>query len=85
MSTASKGRAFEHEVRHLLEAAGFSVIRGAGSKGELLGEKVDLVASKMTRENEYKVWITLLGLQCKVCRRRVKSVNTAAFAAEEIK
>jgi Holliday junction resolvase len=71
MSTASKGRAFEHEIRELLRGAGFSVIRGAGSKGELLEEKVDLVATRMTRENEYRVWITLLGLQCKVRRKRL--------------
>lgn len=66
MSTATKGRAFEHEIRHLLEAAGFSVIRGAGSKGEFLGEKVDLVATKQTQQNEFRVFLTIIGVQCKV-------------------
>lgn len=66
LSTASKGRAFEHQIRNLFREAGFSVIRGAASKGELLDEKVDLVASKQTRENEFTVFLTIVGVQCKV-------------------
>lgn len=66
MSTATKGRAFEHEIRNLLRSAGFSVIRGAGSKGELLEEKADLVATKLTSQNEYKAFLTIVGVQCKV-------------------
>lgn len=66
MSTASKGRAFEHEIRQLFRDAGYSVVRGAGSKGELLEEKVDLVCTKTTRQNEYKVLLTIVGVQCKV-------------------
>lgn len=66
MSKASKGRAFEHEIRHLFESAGFSVIRGAGSKGEMLNEKVDLVCTKTTPRNGYKVFLLVVGVQCKV-------------------
>ena len=35
MNTASRGRALEHEVRELFRQAGWSVVRGAGSKEEL--------------------------------------------------
>lgn len=47
MSTARKGRAFEHEIRKLFKEAKFSVMRGAGSKGELFGNKVDLIATAL--------------------------------------
>jgi len=68
MSTASKGRRFEHEIREMFRQAGFSVIRGAGSKGELLNEKVDLVATKASRVSQFKVLLTIVGVQCKVKR-----------------
>ena len=71
MSTASRGRALEHEIRAIFEAAGFSVIRGAGSKGEVNWgdgpEKVDLLATRVTDELERKIYI--VGLQCKLKRR----------------
>lgn len=85
MSNASKGRAFEHEIRNLLRDAGFSVIRGAGSKGELLDEKVDLVATKLTRENEYVVYLGVIGVQCKVKKRPKQSEwkrNAELYAKE---
>ena len=66
MSAASKGRRFEHEIRELFRQAGFSVIRGAGSKGELFEEKVDLVATKATKASQVKVLLTVIGVQCKV-------------------
>lgn len=69
MNTATKGRAFEHEVRTLFEAAGYSVIRGAGSKGECLKEKTDLVCTKETRQNQFKVYLTIVCVQCKVKKR----------------
>jgi len=43
VSDRGKGRKFEHEIRHILEAGGFSVVRGANSKGEFFGDKVDLI------------------------------------------
>jgi Holliday junction resolvase len=70
VSTATKGRSFEHEIRELFRAAGYSVIRGAGSKGELFENKVDLVASRITRENEFRTYLTIVGIQCKAKRRR---------------
>ena len=67
MSTAAKGRAFEHEVRKLFEDAGYSVIRGAGSKGLFDTPegtvKADLIASKRGTKNRYEVQI--IALQCK--------------------
>lgn len=70
MNTAAKGRSFEAEIRELFRNAGYSVIRGAASKGELFENKVDLVASRITRENEFKTYLTIVGIQCKVKRRR---------------
>ena len=53
MSNASRGRALEHDVRHIFEREGYSVIRGAASKGffdSISGVvKPDLVASKVDR------------------------------------
>jgi Holliday junction resolvase len=72
VSSASRGRALEHEIRELLRGAGYSVIRGAGSKGELDLDggpvKVDLVATKITGQLEREIFI--VGLQCKLRRRR---------------
>ncbi len=69
MSHYSKGTAFECTIRKLFEDAGFSVIRGAGSKGTLLKEKVDLVATRLTPQNEQRVMLTIIGCQCKVRAR----------------
>ena len=72
MSTASRGRALEHELRALLRAAGYSVIRGAGSKGETdLGAgpwKTDLLATKTTPGLERDIYI--VAVQCKLHRRK---------------
>jgi Holliday junction resolvase len=64
MNTARKGRRFEHEIINLLKGAGFSVVRGAGSKGEWRGQKVDLVFSKETDKTTYTV-VVMGGIQCK--------------------
>ncbi len=66
MSNVHKGRRFEYEIQHMFEEAGFSVMRGAGSKGMLLEEKVDLICTKETTGNEFKVFLTIVGIQCKV-------------------
>jgi len=68
MNASHKGRHFEHEIRELFRQ-GYSVIRGAGSEGEMLQEKVDLIATKETALNEYKVLLTLVGVQCKARRK----------------
>jgi Holliday junction resolvase len=65
MSTAHVGRAFEYEIRNLFRDAGFSVVRGAGSKGEFCEEKVDLVASRLTRAKDQKVYLQVITAQCK--------------------
>lgn len=69
MSNASRGRAFEHEVRSMLEAQGYSVTRGAGSKGHFDSPegkvKADLIASKTDRVNRT---IQLILVQCKLSR-----------------
>lgn len=65
MSDHGKGRNLEYEIRDLFKTAGYSVMRGAGSKGMMLEEKVDLICSKETRENEFTVFLTVIGVQCK--------------------
>jgi len=65
VSRASKGRAFEYEIRQLFERAGFSVVRGAASKGWFLREKVDLVASRETLNGKDRVDLIVVGIQCK--------------------
>jgi Holliday junction resolvase len=71
MSTATRGRALEHEIRELLRRAGYSVTRGAGSKGELdldgCPMKVDLIATKTGGQLERQLFI--VGVQCKLRRR----------------
>ncbi len=71
MSTAAKGRRLEHEVKRLFEDAGYSVTRGAGSKGNFDTPsgivKADLIASKRGRDNRYDVQVILM--QCKVARK----------------
>lgn len=70
MSSASIGADFEREVRSLLEGAGFSVMRGAGSKGQFDSPegvvKPDLIASKRGRSRKYDMQIILI--QCKTRR-----------------
>lgn len=67
MNTARKGRALEHSVRALLEADGWQVIRGAGSKGMVADWKADLLATKWTDQTKRELWIAVL--QCKVNKR----------------
>lgn len=67
MNTAQKGANLERYIRQLLEADGWSVIRGAASKGEALGWKADLVASKYTDEAKREVWLAIM--QMKVRKR----------------
>lgn len=60
----NKGTAFERELKQLLEANGYSVMRGAGSKGQVFNEKADLIATKTTPYNTKSAH--LLIIQCKV-------------------
>lgn len=65
MNTAKKGATLERYIRHLLETDGWSVIRGAGSKGEALGWKADLVATKYTDETRREVWLAIMQMKVK--------------------
>jgi Holliday junction resolvase len=67
VSRYARGRALEWEVRAIFEAAGWSVIRGAGSKGEVDGMKADLVASRRGTKNADDIYIVVL--QAKRSRR----------------
>ena len=62
------GRSLEYEVANLFREAGWDIIRGAGSKGDIaIGKgdrfKADLVVSKETPTNTREVWIVCM--QCK--------------------
>ena len=59
MSRYHAGRALEYEVKDLFAKAGWASIRGAGSKGEIDGYKVDLVFSKRSSQNESVVYLVL--------------------------
>lgn len=48
MTKYKQGVAVEYEVKKLFESAGWSVIRGAGSKGKWADFKPDLIATKET-------------------------------------
>lgn len=67
MNTAKKGADLERYIQQLLEADGWSVIRGAASKGEALKWKADLVATKYTDETKREVWMAIM--QMKVRKR----------------
>ncbi|MFB3916092.1 MAG: hypothetical protein ACE14M_05150 [Terriglobales bacterium] len=67
MNTARKGRRLEHEIRQIFRDAGYSVMRGASSKGELCGCAVDLIATRLTKDTDYTVYV--VGLQCKAKKR----------------
>ena len=88
MSTASRGRALEHEIRELFREKGWSVVRGAGSKGEFADWKCDLVASRVTAENDRKVYLAVVLAQCKLKGRKRPKVlksNDRLLTAERRK
>lgn len=70
MSNAAKGRALEHAIRNLFRSDGWSVVRGAGSKGTFDCAsgivKPDLIATKRGTGNAYSIQIILL--QCKAVK-----------------
>jgi Holliday junction resolvase len=59
MSNYRAGRNLEYHVKALFEADGWQSIRGAGSKGEIDGYKVDLVFSKRSSQHESIVYLVL--------------------------
>jgi len=62
VSRYARGRSLEYEVAALFRSAGYSIIRGSSSKGEVAGFKVDLVASKVGQDQR-TVYIVVM--QCK--------------------
>lgn len=60
MTNYRKGRNLEYEITNVLKKAGWSVMRGAGSKGEVDGYKCDIVASKRGNKYNDKVYIVLM-------------------------
>jgi Holliday junction resolvase len=63
-SNYHRGRALEYEIKHLFEAAGWSVVRGSSSKGKFADMKPDLVASRRMRSN--KKYVLMVLAQCKL-------------------
>lgn len=59
MAKYHAGRRLEYVVKDLFEKDGWSSIRGAGSKGEIDGYKVDLVFSKRSAQHESVVYLVL--------------------------
>lgn len=74
MTAYARGAAFERELINLLEANGFSCMRGAGSKGKIFGEKTDIVATKGTPFSEKTAHIIII--QCKT-KKRASEKQTA--------
>ena len=60
MSNYAAGRGLEYELKSLFESAGWSVLRGSSSKGEVLEFKADLVASKFTDKIKRTAYIVLV-------------------------
>jgi len=65
MNTAKKGADLERYIRQLFEADGWSVVRGASSKGEVLDWKADLVATKYTAQTKREVWMAIMQMKVK--------------------
>ena len=65
MNTARKGANLERYIRQLFEADGWSVLRGAASKGEVLDWKADLVATKYTDETKREAWLAIMQMKVK--------------------
>ena len=86
MSTASRGRALEHEAKKMLEADGWSVMRGAGSKGHFDSVdgkvKPDLIATKKKRSNKYILQIMLIQAKVQGTRGKATKKNTEAEGVE---
>lgn len=83
MTNYRKGRALEYEVIDLFKQAGWSVIRGAGSKGEVDGMKVDIQVSKRGTKYLDTVYIALLqAKRVSHGSRRLGSARTQTLAVE---
>jgi Holliday junction resolvase len=85
MSSATKGRAYEHEVRDMLRAHGYAVTRGAGSKGQFDSPEgvvnCDLIASRITRSNGYELQLLIVQAKVRGLRRSSKKTKNSAVAS----
>ena len=63
MSNVRAGHQFERNIKRLLEADGFDVVRGAASKGRLANIDCDLVATKNTGRNKYEIGVALFQMK----------------------
>lgn len=73
MNNYSSGRSLEYELKALFEAAGWEVLRGSSSKGNVLGFKADLVCSRWTDTIKRTAYLVLV--QAKRTKRKRKEVK----------
>ncbi len=66
--THGKGIQFERRLVQELKELGYSVMRGASSKGEAFGMKVDIIATKDTGQNIENAYMVLV--QCKKNKKK---------------
>lgn len=74
MTNYRQGVAVEYEVKKLFERAGWSVIRGAGSKGQWVDFKPDLIATKETAQCYKEVGIVTSDVVLTQSGRKVSQV-----------
>jgi Holliday junction resolvase len=67
MSRYATGAALEREIIALFRAAGWEHIRGAGSKGEALGCKADMIFSRFTDSTKRTAYLVIA--QAKLLKR----------------
>lgn len=67
MSQYARGANFERELINLLSENGYSCVRGAGSKGQIFDQKVDIVATKGTPYQDKIAYMLII--QCKVKKK----------------
>jgi len=60
LSNYSSGRSLEYELKALFEGAGWEVMRGSSSKGNVLGFKADLVCTRWTNTIKRTAYLVLV-------------------------
>lgn len=77
MSQYRRGVALERELIALLKSGGYSIVRGAGSKGDVAVPggvvKADIVATKQSPRNKKTVYLVLL--QAKLTKQNKETEN----------
>jgi len=75
LSNYSSGRSLEYELKALFEGAGWDVLRGSSSKGNVFGVKCDLIATKKTgkiKRTAYMRAYNILGWMVTIQAKRIK-------------